>query len=166
VAEAPVGHQGAVDATPEGGEATLASDRRKGRGEERGVVVAEVGAQPGQAAQEPAPLDREGHEEEDLAGGASADHDGGGDAGRGTDGAQPSGQEAVRLEDGVVGDRFEGAPRGGAGLEGIVQGEGDFTGAGCSFRLCQGAGQVRLRKRRRAAFEMQCHVSLPLLCDP
>ena len=82
----------------------------KARRQQRRVVVAELGAEPGQPARETARLDRERQQQQHLAAGVAADHHGGPHAARRADVALPGRKPIVGLEYGAVGALLERAP--------------------------------------------------------
>jgi hypothetical protein len=92
--------------------ARRADELRKIRGQQRRVVVAEVGAQPAQPAQQSARLDRKRKQKQQCACGIASGHDGWPDAGPRSDLALPDRKPFESLERGAIGAFFESTPIG------------------------------------------------------
>jgi hypothetical protein len=110
VAQVRMAAQPVQDVVPERREAPPAHPTREVGAEQRGVVVAQPGAEPCQPAHETEPLDRKRHEEEDLPGVVTPDNDSGLGLPADTDVALPGGKPFACLEHGSVGAPLKRAP--------------------------------------------------------
>ena len=149
-AKARVGAQQPDDVLPQRDEAVRAQGRGKILGQQRGVVVAQLGAQPGEAAHRTARLDRELQDEEQMTFGVAAQHDGRDRVLAFAYVPLPLGEPIEGLEHGAVGAPLERLP---LALD-LAQGAVDAQAHPGAGRLRQPRRALDRRARRRREFAL------------